>query len=136
MAVLPEDYGLAIEDTLLTSQPSLTWYVDQESKRIQGTADGEVAVRQAVEIILNVERFRWQIYRPSSGVQLQELVGHDPAYVASELRRRVEEALLMDDRIIGISKFTYSVSGDILTADITVDTVYGQQEFKVEVTTA
>ena len=57
------------------SQPSLTWYINKETGRIQNSVSGLAAVRQAVEIILNVERFRWQIFLPSSGVQLNDLLG-------------------------------------------------------------
>ena len=73
-------------------QPSRTWYINRETRRIQGEVDGLAAVRQAVEIILNVERFRWQIYRPYSGMQWEGLIGQDPGYVASELQRRITAA--------------------------------------------
>ena len=49
------------------SQPSRTWYINKETNRIQGECDGWYSVRQAVEVILNVERFRWQIGMGSSG---------------------------------------------------------------------
>ncbi len=49
------------------SQPSRTWYINKETNRIQGECDGWYSVRQAVEVILNVERFRWQIYSPTPG---------------------------------------------------------------------
>lgn len=71
------------------SQPSRTWYINKETSRIQGECDGWYSVRQAVEVILNVERFRWQIYSPYSGMQWDGLIGQDPGYVASELQRRI-----------------------------------------------
>lgn len=114
-------------------QPSRTWYINRENRRIQGEVDGLAAVRQAVEIILNVERFRWQIYRPYSGMQWEGLIGQDPGYVASELQRRITAALTMDDRVRGISDFTYSVKREVLTATLTVSTVYGDVQTSVEV---
>lgn len=117
-------------------QPSRTWYINKETNRIQGECDGWQSVRQAVEIILNVERFRWQIYRPYSGMQWEGLIGQDPGYVASELQRRITAALTMDDRVRGISAFSYSVSGNTLTASLTVDTVYGDTQTSVEVNLA
>ena len=48
-------------------QPSLTWHINKETGRIQNTTEGLAAVRQAVEIILNVQRFHWQIFSPYSG---------------------------------------------------------------------
>ena len=83
------------------SQPSRTWYINKETNRIQGECDGWYSVRQAVEVILNVERFRWQIYSPYSGMQWDGLIGQDPGYVASELQRRITDALKMDDRVRG-----------------------------------
>lgn len=115
------------------SQPSRTWYINKETGRIQGECDGWQSVRQAVEIILNVERFRWQIYSPYSGMQWDGLIGQDPGYVASELQRRIREALKMDDRVRGISSFHYSVEGSTLRASLTVETVYGGMETSVEV---
>ena len=114
-------------------QPGLTWNIDRDTMRIRGTADGLQAVRQAVEILLNVERFRWQIYRPWSGMQWNGLIGRDPGYVASELQRRIREALMMDDRVTGISGFSYTVAGNVLTASLTVRTVYGDTQTSVEV---
>ena len=99
-------------------QPSRTWYINRETRRIQGEVDGLAAVRQAVEIILNVERFRWQIYRPYSGMQWEGLIGQDPGYVASELQRRITAALTMDDRVRGISGFTYTAAGNTLSAAV------------------
>lgn len=114
-------------------QPSRTWYINKETNRIQGECDGWQSVRQAVEIILNVERFRWRIYRPYSGMQWEGLIGQDPGYVASELQRRITAALTMDDRVRGISDFTYSIEGNTLSASFTVNTVYGDTQTSVEV---
>ncbi len=134
MATLPVG-GIDISNGVrFEQQPSKTWLIDTAAKRIRGETEGLAAVRQAVEIILNVERFRWQIYRPYSGMQWDGLLGRDPGYVASELQRRIRDALMMDDRVRGISGFTYSVDGDILTASLTVNTVYGDTQTTVEVT--
>lgn len=130
MAVLPTGN---LPDVTFQQQPDLTWGIDKTTNRIRGTVTGWEAVRQAVEIILNVERFRWQIYRPYSGMQWNGLIGQDPGYVAAELQRRIQDALRMDDRVQGISDFSYTVSGNVLTASLTVNTVYGAVESSVEV---
>ena len=116
------------------SQPSRTWYINKETNRIQGECDGWYSVRQAVEVILNVERFRWQIYSPNTGMQWDGLIGQDPGYVAAEIQRRMLDALTMDDRIRGISNFGYSISGSSMTCSVTVNTVYGETQTTVEVT--
>ena len=130
MAVLPTGN---LPEVTFQQQPGRTWYIDKASNRIRGECNDWLAVRQAVEIILNVERFRWQIYRPYSGMQWEGLIGQDPGYVASELQRRITEALTMDDRVRGISDFAYSVNGNTLSASFTVNTVYGSEQTSVEV---
>lgn len=134
MAVLP-DSGNANISTGVTfiQQPSLTWYINKDSNRIQGEVDNLEAVRQSVEIILNVERFRWQIYSPNSGMQWDGLLGQNPGYVASEVQRRIKDALSVDERVLGISNFEYTMDGDSMTCSLTVNTVYGQTQTTVEV---
>ena len=113
-------------------QPSRTWHIVED--RIRGEADGLESVRQAVEIILHVERFRWQIYRPYSGMQWQGLIGQDSGYVTAELQRRIREALTMDDRVKGISDFECAMDVDELHCSFTVNTVYGDVKTGTEVT--
>ena len=54
--------GMVVRD-----RPSLTWQKDPATLRLRGRCDNYEAVRQAVEAIVNVERFRWQIYSPNFG---------------------------------------------------------------------
>ena len=136
MAVLPQSAVDLTNGVEFVQQPSKTWYINQETGRIQGEIDGVAAVTQAVDVLLNVERFRWQIYRTYSGVQWEGLIGQDPGYVASELQRRITQALTMDDRVRGISNFSYSTNGNALTASFTVNTVYGATQTTVEVNVA
>lgn len=136
MAVLPQSAVDLTNGVEFVQQPSKTWYINRETGRIQGEINGLAAVTQAVDVLLNVERFRWQIYRTYSGVQWEGLIGQDPGYVASELQRRITQALTMDDRVRGISNFSYSTNGNTLTASFTVNTVYGATQTTVEVNVA
>lgn len=133
MPTLPQG-GTLPPQVEITSQPGRTWYIDKSTNRIRGECDNWLAVRQAVEIILNVQRFRWQIYTPYSGMDWRNLIGNDPGYVAAELQRRVREALLMDDRVLEIRDYQYTIEDDMLTASFTVVTVYGDIPQTVEVT--
>lgn len=136
MAVLPTSSINITGGVNFQNQPSLSWYINKETNRIEGTVDGQAAVRQAVEIILNVERFRWQIYRPYSGMEWEGLIGQDPGYVGAELQRRLVDALTIDDRVTGISNYEYTVDGNSLHATFTVNTVYGSFDESQEVTLA
>lgn len=133
MAVLPTSSIDLSGGVSFQSQPSLSWYIDKTTNRITGTVDGQAAVRQAVEIILNVERFQWQIYQPYSGMEWNGLLGQDPGYVGAELQRRLIDALTVDDRVTGISNYDYAINGNVLTATFTVNTVYGDIDESQEV---
>ena len=134
MATLPAS-SLDISKGVSTQrQPSRTWRI--VGNRIMGECDGWESVRQAVEIILNVERYRWQIYRPWSGMQWNGLLGQDGGYVTAELQRRLREALTVDDRITGISNFAWNLDGDELTCSFTANTVYGDVQSSMTVTLA
>lgn len=135
MAVLPASAPLDISGGVsIQSQPSLSWRLNRETKRIEGTIEGLDAVRQAVDIILHVERFQWQIYKPYSGMEWAGLIGQDAGYVGAELQRRIQDALSVDDRVTGISDFDYTIKGNALHAVFTVRTVYGDFERQEEVT--
>lgn len=131
MATLPQSDISMSAGVVFEQKPSRTWRIDKQTNRIRGETEGREAVQQAVDILLNVERFRHQIFQPYSGMEWDGLIGRDPGYAAAELQRRVTEALTMDDRIRGISDFRYTVQGQNLTATFTVDTVYGAIQSEV-----
>ena len=85
MATLPaSDLDLS-QGVVFREKPSLTWIADPVTKRLRGRGDGWEAVRQAVEVIVHVERFRWQIYSPNFGTDFDGLLGNEAGFAASEL---------------------------------------------------
>lgn len=124
MAVLPEQ-----EFTLTAlgseSLPTQTWYADATAGRLAGRCDGLDAMRQAVEIALQVERYRWQIYTPNFGALFADLSGMDTNFIECEIERRVRDALSADDRITNVADFIFTQSADMLCAAFTVYTVFG-----------
>ena len=122
---LPDIIGFDT-DIQLTSRPSRTWIIDRNTMQVGFMDEGLEAVRQSVEIALNVERFQWQIYNTNFGNELEELVGDDADYIQSELPRMVDDALSVDDRVIDTTDYVFSVNGDSMTVSFTVNTVYGQ----------
>jgi hypothetical protein len=87
--------------------------------------EGLESVRQAVEIALNVDRFRWQIYNANFGNELNDLIGDDADYIMSEFPRMVDDALSVDDRVIDTADYTFDINGDSMTVSFTVNTVFG-----------
>lgn len=125
MATLPEVIGFDT-DIVIASQPSKTWIIDRSTMQVACMDDGLEAVRQAVEIALDVERFRWTIYSANFGSELDELVGQDEALITAEIPRLVEGALSQDDRIVQVDGYTFTRTGPAsMHVSFTVHTVYG-----------
>lgn len=116
------------------SQPSLTYKLDLEKKRITGKIDNQEAINQAVIKILNTERYAYTIYSSQYGVELERLLGQNYDFIVSDLERTISEALLVDDRITGISDFRIEKTGtDSLSAVFTVNSVFGTDRISIEV---
>jgi len=133
MATLPEGVGL---DTSLTyvDRPTNTFMIDWSSRQISGMGSGLAAMRQAVDIILNTERFRWQIYSPNFGVELEELIGEEYDYVTSEIARRVEDAFTIDSRVLSVGNFVFTDQGQgVLKCVFDVSTIFGPVQAEVTV---
>lgn len=125
MATLPEVVGFNT-DIMIASQPSKTWIIDRNTMQVSRMDDGLEAVRQAVEIALNVERFRWTIYSANYGSELDELVGQDEALITAEIPRLVEGALSQDDRVVQVEDYVFTRTGpSSMHISFTVRTVYG-----------
>ena len=125
MATLPEIVGFDT-DIVIASQPSKTWIIDRDTMQVACMDEGLEAVRQAVEIALNVERFRWTIYSANFGSELDELIGQDEALITAEIPRLVEGALSQDDRVVQVDGYTFTRTGpDSMHVSFTVHTVDG-----------
>lgn len=132
MATLP-DIGFST-DIVITAQPSKTWIIDRDAMQVSRMDEGLEAVRQSVEIALNVERYRWTIYDANFGSELDGLVGEDEAYIIAELPRMVEDALSPDSRVIAVDNYVFTrLDTTSMRVTFTVHTVYGDIQEGVEV---
>ena len=127
--IIPSEIELEEEQ-----QPSLTFGIDFEKGRIVGMIDGLEAVKQAVFLILQTERYRYLIYSADYGSELEGLIGRDPLFVQSEIKRRIREALMQDDRIEDVTNFNIRFNGDSALVRFTVVSVFGDFEAEQEVT--
>jgi hypothetical protein len=117
-----------------TVYPSTTYKLDLQSKRIGRKIDGLEAAMQAVTKVFLTERYANVIYSGNYGVELESLIGKDFDYVMADLQRRLEEAVLGDDRIQSISSLTANKTGkNDLSVSCTVKTVEGSFTVSTEV---
>ena len=111
-----------------TEMPSYTYRLDWEAKRVRGFIDDEDAMKQAISKILMTWQHAHIIYSASYGLEARGLVGHSIAYIATEIERRITEALMVDRRILRVYQFR-SAKGerpDALLVSFVVVTRFGE----------
>ena len=116
-----------------STEPSNTFCVDFERGRVFGFVDEKEAVKQAIMLILNTERYKFLIYSWNYGAELEALVGTHPDIVEDEAERLISEALLQDDRITAVYDFEFSRNRDTLLVNFKVDSIYGDIDIEAEV---
>ena len=116
------------------NQPSRTYKLDFERKRIGGMIDNEPAIMQMVMKILYTERYAYVIYSSQYGVELDRMIGQDYDFIVSDLERTITEALTADDRVIDITDFqTNKIGIDKMEVSFTVNTFDGSVDIETEV---
>lgn len=88
--------------------PSKTFYLDVVNNKIVGKVDNLAAVRQAVYIILNTERFKYEILSWNFGMEMKAVIGNSLELAIPEIKRYITEALTQDDRISEVKDFNFS----------------------------
>jgi phage baseplate assembly protein W len=131
--MVPEQDGDMLELDIAT-QPTLTYKLDFETKRISTKIDDFEAVMQAIMKILYTERYSYVIYSGDYGVELERLIGQDYDYIVSDIERIITEALTVDDRVLSISDLEIvKLNKDSAQVTFTVNTIYGSGAVATEV---
>lgn len=115
------------------TMPSKTYYINRNTNRISGYIDDKDAIVQAIYLILSTERYESVIYNWYYGTEFDSLVGKDRDFVKSELKRRIAEAILEDDRILDVTDFDISFNKDIANVVFLVETNIGDININWEV---
>ena len=113
--------------------PSKTYYINRNTNRISGYIDDKDAIVQAIYLILSTERYESVIYNWYYGTEFDSLVGKDRDFVKSELKRRIAEAILEDDRILDVTDFDISFNKDVANVVFLVETNIGDININWEV---
>ncbi|MDP4152588.1 MAG: DUF2634 domain-containing protein [Bacillota bacterium] len=115
------------KDFEIKELPARTFRVTTENT-INGMTDGLEAVKQAVYLILNTERYEYLIYSWNYGIELKDLYGKPIPYLLPELKRRITEALVQDSRITDVGAFDFETGKGKILVTFTVSTIYGEIE--------
>lgn len=100
---------------------------------VKGKVDGLAALRQAIKLMLQVERDEYAIFSEEYGLRVNDLIGKDYPLVVAELERRIKETLLVDDRILAVDDFHFSAVGNRLGVEFSVRSIYGEEVESAEV---
>lgn len=114
-------------------QPSKTYALDVAQGRIRGTVDDLEAVKQAVYLILNTERYGQLIYSWNYAAELRGLIGKPHELVLPEVKRLIAEALTQDDRITGVDGFAFEQCRAAVRVSFVVHTIFGTFDTEREV---
>ena len=103
-------------DFEIETEPSLTYAMKisqeiSEDSIFVGRIDDVKAIEQAIIKIINTERYDYEIYSWDYGIELKDLFGKQIPYVMSEIKQRITDAVLADDRIEAVEDFEVERAG-------------------------
>lgn len=114
-------------DFRITTQPTKTYALDFENKRIVSKTDGLEAMVQDVRKLLTTMRYAERIYSGDYGSELDTLIGQPFSYIKAKARVLLEEAFSADERIRGIRRVeVVQTATDEAEIKVNVATEYGE----------
>ena len=134
-SVLPDSLtSKRMPNIVFGTYPNYTFLKDPQSGRLfpASDEDTDAIMRQAIEIIVNVERYKFIIYKNYYGMEWRGLIGHSLGIVMSEVQRRLTEAIKIDDRVVRVYgfKFTHNRQDEALLIEFFVETLYSNLKFR------
>lgn len=95
---------------------------------VNGNIDGLIALQQHILLTLSIEADQHIIYPYTYGIKTLDLIGKPRHYVMAVIKERIEDALLDDDRITGISDFQFEIHRNKIGVKFVVHSIYGDVE--------
>lgn len=125
--------GLIDVDLEVTDETKITKTYKLSQANIQGFTDELEALQQAIYKVLRTEKYEYPIYSFFYGIELESLIGKDRDYVKIELKRRIRDCLLQDERIQSVDNFEFAAAGDKMLCKFSVSSIYGELAVTKEV---
>jgi len=130
--MLPQNNNLLNNGIDVMKYNSKTYHIDFQNDVIKGMTDGIDALKQAIFLILSIERYDYIIYSWNYGIELKDLFGKPTTYACAVLPGRIKQALMQDDRIQNVSDFVTNAEGNSVSVHFTVQSIYGEFEQEVQ----
>ncbi len=130
--MLPQNNEILNNGIEVNTLPTKTHYINKNENLIMGMTDDIEALKQAIYIILRVERYQHIIYSWNYGIELKDLFGKPTMYVCAVLPSRIKDALIQDDRIQNVYDIVTNAEGNTVSVHFTVQSIYGEFEQEVQ----
>ena len=114
-------------------EPSKNYKLIPDKNRCVGFVDEIEAMKQAIFLMLSVERYDHIIYSWNFGAEFKDLFGKPVSFVVSEAKRRIRDALIQDDRINEVDSFVVTTHKNKVHVQYTAHTIYGEITAEKEV---
>ena len=116
----------------------ITTYKEYEFDFINNTLTGKLlegkeALKMWIYKALLTKRYVYPIYSWDYGQDLDELIGqgYETDYIKSEVERRIQECLMVNERIIRCHSFEINLINDRLQVSFTAETTFGEVTINV-----
>lgn len=134
--MFPFDVDIEDEEEVIEEESNLNtdYEIDFNTGRLTGRIiTGLAAVVQWARLTLATERYFYSQYSWDYGSELQNLIGknHSKDYIESEVKRILNEALLINEAIKGIEDLKCGSNGEKLKISFGLETIYGRGDIYV-----
>lgn len=125
MALTPDITVPEITKTVI--QPSKTYALDFDTGEIRGVITGCNAIKQFIRKAIVTMRFVHPIYTDQYGCEVRAMIGKGftNAFLKSEVKRMITEALIYDSRVDKVYDIDINPKGDEIFVKFSVATVEG-----------
>lgn len=110
-----------------------TYKIDFEKNKIIGMVDGKEAIAQAIYKALNTIRYDFEIYNWNYGCEIVNIIGQSSKDMEALAEKYIEEAVMVDKRVMGIKNFKAERKKNILEIYFVAETTHGDVEIESEV---
>ena len=132
VSILPQGATVGNIETIENTIQAIKTYKIKDGKVI-GFCDGKEALEQTIFFILSTERYKYLLYSDNYGSEFENVPNIDRDILESELKRRINEALIQDDRIESTDNYIFNYDEDSVLVKFTVFCIYGDLEIEKEV---
>ncbi len=133
--MIPSAYTEDLQESFSIETPvSRTYKLRFDGKPSVGMTDELEAVKQAIYLLLQTDRFLHPIFSWDYGIEREDWQEEDSEEeLESLIEDRITEALLQDDRILEVTDFEFTRHREILAVAFTVHTIFGETQEEMEV---